>query len=333
MLRCASEKPWFEVAAIVDVDADAVAKAQSGFPGAQAFCDLTTALAETRADAVLVNTPSEHHHALSKEALDAGHHVLVAKPIANDFDEAYELVELADAKGVTLCVGQQMRFMRHYRAVRRFVGSGRLGSVEVINFLNPKPRPNPLNLARLEQPALHELSCHHFDSLLAVVPQYVPLSIACDGFRPSWSKYAGPSLVNASIRFSDGLHVLYQGGFSQAENYELRLEGSAGALRCRGGHMSIDAMTNEFAEPGGPFVPADIDDDLPVADPWDEFFDRWEQYLSGGDEPPFSGRNNLKVFALLSAAIDSIEGGGVPIEVAANERYAKAFSDLEASRA
>jgi len=174
MLRCASEKPWFEVAAIVDVDADAVAKAQSGFPGAQAFCDLTTALAETRADAVLVNTPSEHHHALSKEALDAGHHVLVAKPIANDFDEAYELVELADAKGVTLCVGQQMRFMRHYRAVRRFVGSGRLGSVEVINFLNPKPRPNPLNLARLEQPALHELSCHHFDSLLAVVPQYRP---------------------------------------------------------------------------------------------------------------------------------------------------------------
>lgn len=334
MLRSAAEKPWFEVVGLVDVDANVVTKAQAGWPGAQGFSDLATAIAQTDADAVLVNTPSELHFGQAKDALEAGLHVLVAKPITNGFDEACELVDLADERDVKLCVGHQIRFLRHYRAVERFVASGRLGSVEMINFVNPKPRPNPLNLAKLDQPALYELSCHHFDSLLAIVPGNIPLSIACDGFEPSWSTYAGPTMVNASIRFSDGLHVLYQGGLSaQAENYELRLEGSAGALRCRGIHMSNDTMTNEFAEPGGPFAPAEIDEGIPVADPWDEFFDRWQQYLSGGDEPSFSGRNNLKAFALLSAAIDSIEAGGAPVEVAGNERYAEAFPDRQASHA
>ena len=76
------------------------------------------------------------------------------------------------------------------------------------------------------QPALYEMSCHHFDCLMALFPDRVPEQIACDGFRPSWSVYAGPCMVNALVRFGGGLHVLYQGGFSsQADNYELRLEG------------------------------------------------------------------------------------------------------------
>ena len=333
MLNALKEAQWYETAAVVDVSEKALADIRATYPDAPGFTDLASALEHVSADAVLINTPSELHYEQTKAALRAGLHVLVAKPITNDFEQACELVELADENGVTLSVGQQMRFMKHYQAVARFVDEGRLGSVELISLLNPKPRPNPANLATMEQPALYEMACHHFDSLLALVPGRVPLAIGCDGFTPSWSGYAGPSMVNAWIRFSEGLHVLYQSGFSsQTLNYELRLDGSEGALRCRGVHMSVDEMTNEFAPPLGSFAPLEIAGDIPETDPWGTLFDLWYDYLAGGAVPPFSGRNNLKAFALLSAGIESVEQGGSPVEVATGERYAVAFAEPARNR-
>lgn len=328
MLRALRDQPWYETAGVVDVRDDALAKAGRalGLPGGALFRDLETALEQANADVAIVNTPSEFHFAQTRAALKAGLHVLVAKPVTNDFDQAVELVALAGRVGRTLAVGQQMRYRRHYQVVAEFLAGGQLGSVEAVNLFNTKPRHQAVNLASMDQPALYEMSCHHFDCLMSLVPDKVPEQIVGDGFRPSWSVYAGPCMVNALIRFSGGLHVLYQGGFSsQADNYELRLEGSRGALRCRGIHMSNDAMTYEFAERGGAFAPIDLDSDVPAGDPWLPFFSRWRDYLRGGAEPPFSGCNNLKVFALLSAGIDSVVTGR-PVEVAGNPHYAVAFA-------
>jgi predicted dehydrogenase len=89
----------------------------------------------------------------------------------------------------------------------------------------------------------------------------------------------------------------------------LRLEGSKGALRCRGIHMSADEMHYEFAPRGGRFAPVVLDGGKPPVNPWDEFIRRWRAWLDGGAEPPFSARNNLKVFALLAAGIASAKSG------------------------
>jgi predicted dehydrogenase len=289
------------------------------------FADLADALRQPQGDVVFINTPSELHYDQAKAAIQAGRHVLVAKPVTNDFEQAAELVRFAQAGGVKFAVGQQIRYNRHYQALRRFIESGRLGSVEFVYLLNSKPRPDPLNLKDMGQPALYEMSCHHFDSLLAMFSDAVPESIAADGFRPSWSRYAGPCMVNALIRMTGGMHVLYHGGFSsQGPLYELRLEGSRGALRCRGLHMSNDTMNYAVAEPGGSFQDETVDEGIPAGNPFDRFFDVWHEWLQGGPEPPFSGRNNLKVFAMLSAAIDSLHCGQI-VRIAENPRYKAAF--------
>jgi len=62
--------------------------------------------------------------------LAAGRHVLVAKPITNNCEEAAELVADARNRNLTLAVVQQIRCNRHYVAVRRFIQSGSLGRVE-----------------------------------------------------------------------------------------------------------------------------------------------------------------------------------------------------------
>jgi len=334
MLRHLADKPWYRTAAVVDVRPEAREKARNdlSLTNGTLFEDLEEALARAGANTVVVNTPSELHYRQTRAALEHRHHVLVAKPITNDYDQAVELVGTARSHGVTLSVGQQMRYRRHYRAVARFIASGALGSVEVVNFVNTKPRHQALNLQGISQPALYEMSCHHFDSLMALLPDKEPEHIICDGFQPSWSVYDGPCMINGLIRFSDGVHVLYQGGFSsQADNYELRIEGTEGVLRCRGIHMSNDTMAYDFAPRGREFAPASLDDGIPGGDPWGHFFDIWFDYVQGGTEPPFSGRNNLRVFALLSAGIDSTAGGlPMSIPVRTNPRYAGAFSGSRA---
>jgi len=193
--------------------------------------------------------------------------------------------------------------------------------------MNSKPRPNPANLAAMAQPALCEMACHHFDSLLAVLGEPRPEWVACDGFIPSWSKYAGPCMVNALIKFAGNLHVCYHGGFSsRGPMYEFRLEGTKGALRCRGLHMSNDTMSYEFAPALGQFSSAEIDSGVPLENPFLPFLDAWHAYRCGGPEPPFSGRNNLRVFALLSAAIESVETGR-RVPVAGNPRYLGSFKE------
>ena len=327
MLKVLGLKPWFRCAGVVDVSEAGRQRGRelADLPPAALFDDLGRALAALEPDAVLVNTPSELHFDQARQCVSAGCHVLVAKPVTNDFAEAVRLVEMAEEAGVTLGVGQQMRYNRHFRAVARHVASGALGSVEAAWFLNSKPRPEVANLATMTQPSLFENACHHFDCFLAIFEGRDPAWICCDGFIPSWSKYVGPCMVNALIRFEGGLHVSYHGGFSsRAPMYEFRLEGSAGALRCQGVHMAHPTMDYEVAPALGEFSAQRIDDDLPVEEPWLPFLDAWHDHLHGRDEPPFSGRRNLKVFAMLSAAIESVNTGR-PVEIKGNPRYAAAF--------
>ena len=323
-----ARRPWACIVGIVDVREDALEQGRRllGVPESALFTDLDTALGALDANTALIHTPSEWHYRQCRSSLAAGLDVLVAKPITNDFEQALRLVEYAESAGRSLVVGQQVRYNRHYRALQRFVAAGELGTPESVTLLNSKPRHRALNLTDLDQPALYEMACHHFDSLMAIFPGGVPLRICCDGFRPSWSAYAGPCMVNALIECAGGLHILYHGGFSsQSDHYELRIEGTRGVLRCHGVHMSNDYMEYEFAARGEKFVRReDVDADLGTADPFEHFFDVWHDSLGGGPEPPWSGRNNLKVFALLSAAIEAIAAGQW-VEVAGGGRYATAF--------
>ena len=68
-------------------------------------------------DAVIIAAPAEAHYALAPNALRAGKHVLVEKPIAATLAEADELAALARERGLVLQVGHLERFSAAYQAM------------------------------------------------------------------------------------------------------------------------------------------------------------------------------------------------------------------------
>jgi predicted dehydrogenase len=105
--RIYSTLPDIEFVGVYDLDGK-VAEKTAQRHGVKAFASIQ-ALAE-EIDAATISTPTNTHHDIGGALLRAGRHVLVEKPIADNTDQAREMVELAAAKGLVLQVGHIERF-------------------------------------------------------------------------------------------------------------------------------------------------------------------------------------------------------------------------------
>ncbi|MDP6230623.1 MAG: Gfo/Idh/MocA family oxidoreductase [Nitrospinaceae bacterium] len=63
-----------------------------------------------KADVAVVAVPTSLHYSIGKEFLQAGIHVLLEKPCADDLAQARELFDIADEKNITLHIGHVERF-------------------------------------------------------------------------------------------------------------------------------------------------------------------------------------------------------------------------------
>jgi UDP-2-acetamido-3-amino-2,3-dideoxy-glucuronate N-acetyltransferase len=79
--------------------------------------------------AVVIATPAETHYALAKEALLAGKHVFVEKPVALMQEEGQELVELADENKLILMVGHILHYHPAVRKLKELIDTGELGKM------------------------------------------------------------------------------------------------------------------------------------------------------------------------------------------------------------
>ena len=117
----------------------AVARAQEA--GCPSFVDHRELLA-LAPDVVVVCTPHPSHPPLAIEALEAGAHVLVEKPLAVEAREADTMIDAADRAGRLLGVCFQQRFRPVIAAARELIASGRLGELVRVSIVDPLYRPN-----------------------------------------------------------------------------------------------------------------------------------------------------------------------------------------------
>jgi len=124
------------------------------------------ALLQSDVTAVAIATPAATHPALVKEALQAGKHVFVEKPLAFSQGEAKELVGLARERGKILMVGHLLLYQPAIQWIKDFLDSGELGAIRSIH----QERLN-LGTVRTVENALFSLGVHDIAVLLYLLGQ------------------------------------------------------------------------------------------------------------------------------------------------------------------
>lgn len=171
-----------------DLDAERAAKVGAEAGGAPAL-GLAELLAAS--DAVVVAAPADAHFALTEQALLAGRHVLVEKPIAATLAQADRLASLAAARKLVLQVGHLLRYSAEHEAIAARIA--RPLYIEATRIAPFKPRGTDVSV-------ILDLMIHDLDLVLSLVDSDIE-SVDALGAAVS-SQFE--DIANARVRFANG---------------------------------------------------------------------------------------------------------------------------------
>ncbi|WP_271764944.1 Gfo/Idh/MocA family protein [Aquimarina algiphila] len=142
-------------------------------------------------DVVDIVTPTFAHFEVAKQAIKAGKHVFIEKPITNTVVEAQQLIELANTHGVKGQVGHVERFNPAYTAVANKIDNPMFIESHRLAEFNPRGTDVPVVL---------DLMIHDIDAILSVVHSEVK-HISASGVSVISET---PDIANARIEFENG---------------------------------------------------------------------------------------------------------------------------------
>jgi len=152
-------------------------------------------------DAVNICTPNETHYQICREALEAGKHVLVEKPMTLSSAEAYELVKLARRQDLVLSVGHIFRFNNALRMARDLIRNGFFGDLFYLKLVWTTLTP-PFE----GRDIITDLAPHPFDIVHFLVGEW-PTKITCKAKAYRREKLEEMAYVMAEFRNNVMAHV------------------------------------------------------------------------------------------------------------------------------
>jgi predicted dehydrogenase len=225
--------PDVECVGVIDVDPAALdqIKAKVQHESCRYFTDLDQALAETKADAVLIVSPSALHASQAIRCMAAGLTVMVEKPFGTSVAEAKTVLERARTLKKQVIVAENYRFFPAERTVKKLLDESFLGAVDNATLIDRRHMPSHTEgpwLASIDYPHLQEVAIHHFDSLRAWFG--APGSITTRVWNPPWTDYRHGANTEALIGFGD-VRVQYLGTLlSHRFGFSLWVEGENGVI-------------------------------------------------------------------------------------------------------
>lgn len=129
LVRNFNASPDSKVVICCDMQPDRCQKLAIQYPNFGYSNQVSDVINNPEVDAVAIATPVQTHHALAKQALLAGKHVLITKPITDDVNQARELVELADKMKLVLQVDHTFVYHPAVEKLKDIVTRGELGEL------------------------------------------------------------------------------------------------------------------------------------------------------------------------------------------------------------
>ena len=290
---------------------------QTDLSGIATHADFHDLLADESVDLVDVCLPTDQHENVAVEALQAGKHVLVEKPIAIELDAAERMVQAAQDAGRLLMVAQVLPFFPEFRWARECVIGGEFGRLRAASFrrvITPPTWSKDISDFRKLGGWGVDLHIHdnHYIGLLCGVPRQVfSRGLLMDGLVNHVSTqyvYDDPDLTVSCV--SGGIAAA---GLKFSQSFELFLERAT--LQFDAGTYGDDWVVNR------PLTLITDDGDVQTPDPGGSgewcaaFTDELQAAVDGvaaGEAPPvLSGELARDALKLCHAEAESIRTGTI----------------------
>jgi predicted dehydrogenase len=320
LIRNIHEMAGAELVGVADTKPERLEFVRRHYPEVKLFSSHTQLL-ETDVEAVVVSTPIHTHHMLAKEALSAGKHVMVEKPLAASVTESVELINIAKARNLMVMVGHTFLYNPAVQELRRLVGDGELGRIYYVDAAR-------LNLGLFQRRAnvIWDLAPHDISILMYVL-----------GMTPVAVSARGSMCVQDDVHDVAYLELLFESGVSAhvhvswldpAKVRRITVVGDKKMAvyndvslveKIRVYDTGVESpVTNNFGEFQLSYRHGQVT--IPYI-AWQEPLrlecEHFVECIRTGADPRTDGMQGLAVVSVLEAASDSLMHGGrrVPVEV------------------
>jgi predicted dehydrogenase len=210
--------------------------------------DYQTVLADENVEAVIVVTNVETHVPIARDALEAGKHVIVEKPLGDDLGSARELAALARNSGLVGYVSYQLRF-----------AAGRAGIREAMDAIDPVQifmehqrgmmKPQFLNASPLC--GIVDCCAHDFDQILWMMGR-PPIAVTASLRRNTFTPDTGAAdALSALIEFGDGRSAVVFAGLGAREvGRRLHVVGACGNIVAEPGEEPVGVTFTRYGSQG-----------------------------------------------------------------------------------
>jgi predicted dehydrogenase len=170
-VRILNELPGVTVTAICEQRAERLGEIRQRFPETPVFSSLEQVLAMPEVEAVVICTGATTHFEIACQAIAAGKHLLIEKPLTTKPADAAELVKLAQRQGVKLMVGHTFLYNPAVHLVKEHVQQADLGEIYYLYSCRTNLGPIRHDVNALWDLAPHDVSI--FNYLLDSTPRWV----------------------------------------------------------------------------------------------------------------------------------------------------------------
>ena len=176
LIRNLAELPGSPLAAVADANPTRLDYIRARYPAVALYDAGATLFNAPGIDAVVIATPAETHYALALEALLAGKHVFVEKPLATSGAQCLELARIAHDRGLTLMAGHTFVHNDALRWTKQQLDAGTLGDVHYLYSRR-------LNLGQIRQDinVVWNLAPHDI-SIMGFLLDARPSRVSCAGY-------------------------------------------------------------------------------------------------------------------------------------------------------
>jgi predicted dehydrogenase len=165
------------VVAVSDMRWDRLRHVSSRYPSLFVSTDYRNLIDDPDIDAIAIATPVHAHYELALEALQAGKHVFIEKPMTSTSEQALRLIDEADRRNLVVMVDHTFVYTGAVRKIKQVVASGMLGDV----YYYDSTRIN-LGLFQRDVDVIWDLAVHDLAIMNYILPS-VPCAVAATGIN------------------------------------------------------------------------------------------------------------------------------------------------------